>query len=92
MIGICSAIIPLFAYALFGSSRQLKRYRFQTLKQATKACLKHQRRKGLVLVDRGVADPESDDREWREHVESPRMENQDSVPAPPAQEEPTPPA
>ncbi len=69
-----------------------KPYRFQTLKQATKAYLRHQRRKGLVLVDRGAADPESDDREWREHVESPRMENQDIVPAPPAQEEPTPPA
>ena len=80
-----------FFNAEFAKERRetAKRFRFQTLKPAINAYLKHQRAKGLTLVDTDTADPASDDREWREPVEPPRMGKQDTVPAPREDEEPT---
>jgi len=62
--------------------KKAKKYRFQTLKPAISAYLKHQQAKGLTLVETDPHDPASDDRQWREPVEPPLMEKPDSVPAP----------
>lgn len=60
-----------------------KKRRFQTLKPAINADLKHQQAKGQTLVDADATDPGSDEREWREQIEPPRMEKQDTIPASP---------
>lgn len=69
--------------------KKAKRYRFQTIKPAIKAYLKHRQEKGLTLVDTDVANPESHDPEWREPVQPLRMEEQDRVPKPREDEGPT---
>ncbi len=71
--------------------KKAKKHRFQALKPAIEAYLKHQRAEGLTMVGTDAADPESDDSEWREPVELPRMEKKNIVPAPAEDEEPTPP-
>ena len=71
--------------------KKAKKHRFQALKPAIDAYLKHQRAEGLTMVGTDAADPESDDSEWREPVELPRMEKKNIVPAPAEDEEPTPP-
>jgi MFS superfamily sulfate permease-like transporter len=59
-----------------------KKYRFQTLKPAINAFLKHQRAKGLVLADADPDDPESAGRQWRDAVQSPRAETPHVLPLP----------
>jgi high affinity sulfate transporter 1 len=66
-----------------------KKRRFQTLKPAINAYLKHQRAKGQTLVDADVTDPGSDEREWREQIEPPRVGKQGTVPALPEDDGPT---
>lgn len=66
-----------------------KKYRFQTLKPAIKAYLKHQQAKGSTPIDADPSDSASDDGQWREPVEPPRMEEPDRVPAPQGDEETT---
>ncbi len=67
--------------------KKVKKHRFQALKPAIEAYLKHQRSEGRTLTDANVADPgsedlESDDFEWREPVELPRMVKQNIAPTP----------
>ncbi len=64
-----------------------KNRRFQTLKPAINAYLKHQQAKGQALVDADATDPGSDEREWREQIEPLRMGEQDTMLAPPEDEE-----
>jgi hypothetical protein len=45
-----------------------KKYRFQTIKPAIRAYLKHRKVKGLTSGETDVANPEALDREWREPV------------------------
>jgi len=66
-----------------------KKRRFQTLKPAINAYLKYQRAKGQTLVDADATDPGSDEREWREQIEPPRVGKQDTVPALPEDDGPT---
>ena len=66
-----------------------KKRRFQTLKPAINAYLKHQQARGLTLVDTDATDPGSDDREWRDQIEPPQMGNPDTEPAPPEDDGPT---
>lgn len=59
-----------------------KRYRFQTLKTAINAFLKHQTANGLILANADTEDPASAGREWRETVQPLRKETPDPVPLP----------
>ncbi len=59
-----------------------KKRRFQTLKPAINAYLKHLQAKGQTLVDAEATDPGADEREWSEQIVSPRTGTQDTVPAP----------
>jgi high affinity sulfate transporter 1 len=59
-----------------------KRYRFQTLKTAISAFLKHQKAKGLILTDANSEDPMAAGPEWREVVQPLREEAPDPVPLP----------
>lgn len=66
-----------------------KKYRFQTIKPAIRAYLKHRKVKGLTSGETDVANPEALDREWREPVLPLRMEERDRVPKPREDGEPT---
>lgn len=68
--------------------KKAKKYRFQTIKPAIKAYLKHREAKGMTLGEMDVANPDSLDREWREPVLPLRTEKQDRVPRPQENEGP----
>ncbi len=60
-----------------------KKYRFQTLKPAINAYLKHQKAKGLVLDETYTDDQTSVSLYWREAVQPPRQDESGTVPLPP---------
>jgi MFS superfamily sulfate permease-like transporter len=66
--------------------KAVKKHRFQTLKSAINAYLKHLQAKGQALVDADASDPRSDEQEWREQIELPRMEKEATLPASPEDE------
>jgi MFS superfamily sulfate permease-like transporter len=65
-----------------------KKYRFQTLKPAVRAYLKHQKAKGVDVADTEMADSELDARQWREPAQPPRTDRLDAAPIPREEKEP----
>ena len=66
-----------------------KKYRFQTIKPAIWAYLKHRKVRGLASAETDVANPETLDHERREPVLPLRMEERDRMPKPREDEGPT---
>jgi hypothetical protein len=74
-----------FFNAEFAKKRRtaFKQYRFQTLKPAVNAFIKHQKAKGLVLDEAYTDEQTSVSPVWREAVQPPRQQEAESVPLPP---------
>jgi high affinity sulfate transporter 1 len=64
--------------------KSAKKRRFQTLKTAISAFLKHQKAKGLVAADADTDDLASAGSQWRESPQPPRTKTPDTVPVSPA--------
>jgi MFS superfamily sulfate permease-like transporter len=70
-----------------------KKRRFQTLKPAIRAYVKHLESRGLILSDAELVDFElGESKAWREQVQPPRKKMQNPIPEPGDDEKPEPPS